>query len=174
MNDFTELETELKRLRPAAPSAGLVARVEHSLASEVDLASSPGMTATAGVLPRRKARVNWFALGFGLAAAAVFLLLARANVDRVPQKSPTQATTKPMTSPTTAAPVRSLLPDGLTRVVYNRSDEGLVFPSNAQAPLRRVRSHSREILQWKDPGTGDSLRVSYPTEEVELIPVSMQ
>ena len=174
MNDFAELEAELKRLRPVAPNAELITRIEHSLASEVDPVSSPGMTATAGVLPRRKMRVNWFALGFGVAAAAAFLLLARTNVDRLPQKSPAQATTKPPTSPTKAAPVRSLLPDGLTRVVYNRSDEGLVYPSNAQAPLRRVRSRSRETLQWKDPGTGDSLRVSYPTEEVEFIPVSVQ
>ncbi len=174
MNDFAELEAELKRLRPAAPNAELITRIEHSLASDVPSTASPGMTASAGVLPRRKARVSWFALGCGLAAAAALLLLARMNIDRPPQKSPTQAATKPMTSPITAAPVRSLRPDGVTRVVYGRSDEGLVFPSNAQAPLRRVRSRSRETLQWKDPGTGDSLRVSYPTEEVELIPVSVQ
>jgi hypothetical protein len=171
MNDFAELEAELKRLRPVAPSADLMTRVEHSLVSSALPSTAPGMTATAGVLPRlRKPRVNWFAFGLGLAAATAFFMLARTNVDRVPQKSPTLSATKT----TTAAPVRSLVPDGLTRVVYNRSDEGLVFPSNADAPLRRVRSRSRETLQWKDPGTGDSLRVSYPTEEVELIPVSGQ
>ena len=173
MNDFAELEAELKQLRPAAPNAELISRVECSLAESARPSAPLAMTATGGVLPRRKARVNWFAIGFGVAAAAAFLLLARTNVDRLPQK-PTRAATKPLASPTKAAPVRHLVPDGLTRVVYNRSDEGLVFPSNAESPLRRVRSRSRETLQWKDPGTGDSLRVSYPTDEVELIPVSGQ
>ncbi len=140
-----------------------------------DPSTSLGMTAGAGVLPRpRKARMNWFGLGLGFAAAAAVLLLARMNVERAREKQPRLAATKPALSQTTAAPIRSLVPDGLTRVVYHRSDEGLVFAGNTDAPLRRVRSRSRETLQWKDQGTGASLRVSYPTEEIELIPVSGQ
>jgi len=175
MNDFDELEAELKLLRPARPSAELISRVERSLGESAPAVAIPGTTATAGVLPRpRKAGFNWFTFGLGLAAATAFLMLARTNVDRVPTKSPTVSSSKSRTSPAKAAPVRSMVPDGLTRVVYGQSDEGLVFPSNADTPLRRVRSRSRETLQWKDPGTGDSLRVSYPTEEIELIPVSGQ
>jgi hypothetical protein len=167
MSDFPELEAALKELRPAAPSAELITRVEHSLGQS---------TPTAGVLPRRaKLRLNWYALGFGLtAAAAAVLFLARANVDHTPRTQPKVAVTKPATSPIASQPTRTLVPEGLTRVVYNRSDEGLVYPSDAGAPVRRVRSRSRETLQWKDPGTGASLRVSYPTEEIELIPVSGQ
>jgi len=175
MNDFGDLEAKLRLLRPTRPSAELISRVERSLGESAAFAAGAGIAATAGVLPRaRKARFNWFTFGLGLAAATALLMLARTNVDRVPQKSPIVASTKSRTSPAKAAPVRSMVPDGLTRVVYAQSDEGLVFPNNADAPLRRVRSRSREILQWKDPGTGDSLRVSYPTEEVELIPVSGQ
>jgi hypothetical protein len=66
------------------------------------------------------------------------------------------------------------VPDGLTRVVYNTRDEGLLFPTEAKQPVRRVRSRTRETLKWRDPGTGASLRVTYPTEEVDLIPVSGQ
>jgi len=29
-------------------------------------------------------------------------------------------------------------------------------------------------VQWKNPQTGASLRVSYPTEEVTLVPISGQ
>lgn len=167
MTDFPELEAALKELRPAAPSAELITRVQHSLGES---------TPTAAVLPRRpRAWVNWSALGFGLAAAAAaILLLARANVDRIPRTQPRVAATTPGTSPEMSQPTHALVPDGLTRVVYNRSDEGLVYPSDASAPVRRVRSHSRETLQWKDRGTGASLRVSYPTQEVELIPISGQ
>jgi hypothetical protein len=37
-----------------------------------------------------------------------------------------------------------------------------------------VRSRTRETLRWRNPNTGASLRVSYPAEEVSLIPVSGQ
>src|SRR2546421_12122190 len=83
MNDFSELEAELKKLRPRPTSPDLAARIEVGLAQE---AAGRG-TATAGVLPKqRRFRPNWIALGLGLAAAATFLLLARLNVDR-PSKS---------------------------------------------------------------------------------------
>jgi len=169
MNDFSELEAELKRLRPAAPSADLMARVER------ELSEAPVATATAGVLPRRpKMRMNWFSLGLGVAAAAAFLLLARVDIDRAQEQKPTIAAATPGLPASASEPARALLPDGFTRVVYNTRDEGLVFPRGSTDPLRRVRSHSQETLQWKNPGTGASLRVSYPTEEIELIPVSGQ
>jgi len=116
--------------------------------------------------------VNWFALGFGVAAAAAFLVLARVGVDRSPSQHPTTASTqRVIPQPATQTP-RSLVPDGVTRVVYNTSDDGLIYPPNSTEPVRRVRSRARETLQWKDPGNGASLRVSYPTEEVELIPIA--
>jgi hypothetical protein len=167
MNDFSKLEAELKQLRPAAVNPKLIERVEQSLGIA---------TPTAGLLaPQRpKVRVNWFALGFGLAAAAALFMLARTNVDRTPRKPATVATAKPTPLQNAPAPSRTFVPEGLTRVVYNRADDGLVYPNDSAAPVRRVRSRSRETLKWKDPGTGASLRVSYPTEEVTLIPVSGQ
>lgn len=165
MNDFSELESELKQLRPAAPSADLLARVERTLEE------NPVGTATAGILPRRP-KSHWWALGLGLAGAtAAFFFLARTNVDR-PATPPPLAEVKQALPPTQPSGP-SLLPDGVTRVVYQTSDEGLVLPANAIEPARRLRSRSRETLQWRDPGSGASLRVSYPTEEVELIPVSI-
>jgi hypothetical protein len=79
MNDFSELEAELKKLRPRPASPDLASRIEINLAEEV---AGRGV-ATAGVLPKqRRFRLNWFALGLGLAAATTFLMLARVNVDR--------------------------------------------------------------------------------------------
>jgi len=63
---------------------------------------------------------------------------------------------------------------GLTQVVYSKRDEGLVFSPNAEAPSRRVRTAKRETLRWRDRRSGAQLAVSYPTEEVTLIPVSGQ
>jgi hypothetical protein len=40
--------------------------------------------------------------------------------------------------------------------------------------MRRVRYQTHETLQWRNAATGASLRVSYPSEQVELIPVPGQ
>ena len=168
MNDFSDLEAELKQLRPIAASPELMTRVERALEQ------TPSATPSAGVLPTRKPTIRWFSIGFGLAAAAAFLMLARVNVDRTPAQPTRVASSTPAPAANAMAAPRTLVPDGLTRVVYNTRDEGLVFPSNADQPVRRVRSLSRETLAFKDPSSGASLRVSYPTEDVRFIPVSGQ
>lgn len=166
MNDFSELEAELKKLRPRPASPDLVARIEVGLAEVAGRG-----TATAGVLPKRRSfRPNWFALGFGLAAAAIFLLLARVNVDQ-----PSKSTGLALLTPAPIAPAAKLddafIPAAMTQVVYDRKDEGLHYTEGQEEPMRRVRSRKRETVQWKNPQTGATLRVSYPKEEVTLIPV---
>ncbi len=167
MNDFTELEEEMKQLRPVTPSAELSARVERALASSA--------TSGAGILPQPKKPWSWFALGFGVAAAAAaFFLLARVDVPSSRLKVPGVAAIAPAPVITQAQPVAGFVPVGVTRIVYGTRDDGLLFFANGDQPVRRLRARSRETLQWKDRSTGASLRVSYPTEEVELIPVSGQ
>jgi negative regulator of sigma E activity len=171
MNEFSDLEAELKQLRPRAASADLATRVETALACEANT------TPTAGLLPRpRKVAASWWAIGLGLGAAAAFVALAVVNVQRAPRNQRTTVATNSATPlpATRTQPENSFVPDGLTRVVYNRRDEGLVYPTSSAQPVRRVRSRGHETLQWTEPGTGASLRVSYPTDEVELIPVSGQ
>ncbi|MFL6595969.1 MAG: hypothetical protein ACJ8HQ_11050, partial [Chthoniobacterales bacterium] len=132
MNDFSELEAELKQLRPRAASPELMSRVKRAL-EEPNTA-----TASGGILPRRKASLNWFALGFGLAAAAALLMLARVSTDRPKATQPVVAST--ITTPVPRAAVTnesSYVPDGITRVVYNTRNEGLVFASNSNQPMRR-------------------------------------
>lgn len=169
MNDLPELESELKKLRPRAVSSGLSTRIERALNE------AKSTTPSAAVLPkRRNIRVNWFGLGLGLAAAAVFLVLARVNVERTPGQKQSVVGVTPVPFTTVAPANDSFVPVGLTQVVYSRRDEGLHFPNNASEPVRRVRSQKRETLQWHNPVTGTSLRVSYPSEEVTLTPVSGQ
>src|SRR2546428_3426373 len=173
MNDFSEIEAELKKLRPAQIRAELTARIERALAEQTPAPITP----TSGVLTRRRsARTNWISLGLGigLAAAAGFLMLARVSDD---QKSPSQKTVTRMT-PTPARNATGndsrLIPAGFTEIVYNTRDEGLQFPDGAEQPMRQMRYQTSETLRWRNPETGASLRISYPSEEVVLIPVSGQ
>ncbi|MEP6777801.1 MAG: hypothetical protein ABI944_05060, partial [Chthoniobacterales bacterium] len=78
MNDFSELEAELKKISPVATSPDLVTRIERGMER------AEAATQSAGVARRSRFQINWLPLGLGLAAATAFLLLARVNVDRTP------------------------------------------------------------------------------------------
>ena len=73
-----------------------------------------------------------------------------------------------------AKAVDEFVPSAMTQVVYDVKDEGLHFQDGKDEPVRRMRSRKRETVQWKNPQTGASLRVTYPKEEVTLIPISGQ
>ena len=202
MNDFSELENELKKLRPAQPSAELVARIDSALAgnplplshrerrtrsasegkgvgegeadAERQVRVTHSTSTDAGnIIQPARFKVSWLSLGLGLAAAAIFLIFARVGVDRPPKRTPiAQNTPAPATRSTIASP--GFVPAGATQVVFNTRDEGLHFPAGYDEPMRRVRYQKRETLQWRNPNTGASLRVSYPSEEVVLMPVAGQ
>ena len=166
MNDFSELETELRKLQPAAVSNDLLARMECALAQ-------PDSTPTAGFLPRAAQPRNlWWSLGLGLTGAAALVFIGLTFFARPPQTQPSVA----QNTPALAKPLTSgLQPSALTQVVYRQRDEGLVFsPNQSERLLRRVRYETRETMQWRNPQSGASLRVSYPAEQVVLTPVSFQ
>ena len=165
MNDFSELERELKKLRPVQPSGELTSRVGSALAN-----SGEG---TAKVIRPEQFRINWLGLGLGLAAAATFLIFARVDFHPNDKTKQTIASATPSLQQKAAA-LPNYQATGLTQVVYSKRDEGLVFPAGAERPSRRVRTAKRETLQWRDRQSGAQLAVSYPTEEVTLIPVSGQ
>lgn len=175
MNDFSEIEHKLRKIRPVQPSAELISRVERGLTEEGSTHAIAGQASNAGVLPReRRFHFNWLSLGLGLAAAAALVLFTRIQLERPVKKSPTLASITPAPQSSSANPTAQFVPAGLTQVVYHTRDEGVHFPNNSQQPMRRVRSHSRETLRWRNPTTGASLRISYPSEEVSLVPVTGQ
>ena len=179
MNDFFELENELRNLRPARPSPILFERVEEAL-----------MDSGAGASPARQPErlpYNWFSLGFGLAAAAVLVLFAAISMERrherrekiaqispAPEKRPILPAQRDGSGVRGSTSSNRFLPAGATQVVYNTRDEGLQFAQGSEQPLRRLRYQTHQTWQWRNPTTGASLRVSYPSEEVVLIPVSGQ
>lgn len=169
MNDFFELETKLKQIRPLPPSTELVSRVERGVAD-----TRPSSASSRKIIHPHRFRTNWLSLGVALAAAAVLLILARIDWKPSLKRGPSVVSATTGASAGTAPQANLFVPAGATQVVYNRQDEGLFFPSGSAQPVRRLRSNTRETLQWRNPSTGASLRVSYPIEQVELIPVSGQ
>jgi hypothetical protein len=203
MNDFSELEKELRKLRPAQPSSVLLERVGEALK---DCRASAAANAKPRrwhftewsrrgasnvdrklVRPREGERTSqppynsWWSLGFGLAAAAVLILFAVVTMERRHEQRETvaQSSTAPETRPAPLGAGRStspsrFVPAGGTNLVYNARDEGLHFADGSERPLRRVRYNTQQTWRWRNPETGASLRVSYPSEEIVLIPVSVQ
>jgi hypothetical protein len=171
MNDFPEIENELRALRPLPPSAELMKRVTAELETD---------GATAGREPENIVRpvryaFAWSAIGVGLAAAAAVMILLRVHSPVAPTNDQNLAASSPSSRiPATALNSAQYIPEGATHVVYRTQDEGILFPRGSDNPVRRFRSSGRETLQWVNPKTGASLRVTYPSEEVQLIPVSGQ
>ena len=201
MNDFSELEKELRKLRPAQPSPVLFDRVGEALkhgrlpVSDAKRKrwrftewSRRGASDIDGQLVRGRKRertsqmpYNWWSLGFGLAAAAGLILFATVTMERrheqqqtIAQNSPAPETpSAPLGKKRSTSPGR-FVPAGGTNLVYNTRDEGLHFADGSERPVRRVRYRTQQTWRWRNPETGASLRVSYPSEEVVLIPVSGQ
>ena len=177
MNDFSELENELKKLRPAQPSPVLFERVEEAMGvwrADASPARQP-----------KRSPYNWLSLGLGLAAAAVLFLFATINMERTQERREKIAQISPAPETSSVLPERRngsggstslnrFIPTGATQVVYNTRDEGLQFALGSEQPLRRLRYQTHQTWQWRNPTTGASLSVSYPSEEVVLIPVSGQ
>jgi hypothetical protein len=172
MNDFSDLESQLKALRPAPLRQDFVDRVEQAMSDPAPVSAPPDKI----IRPHQFRRV-WLA-GLGLAAAAALLLLVRVNF-RAPEKTQSLAAASPVpTAIHTPQPITSLpnafVPAGSTQVVFHQRDEGLLFAENSEQPMRRLRSMTQETLHWKNPATGASLSVSYPSEQVQLVPISAQ
>jgi hypothetical protein len=211
MNDFSELENDLKALRPAWPSPVLFERIEEAMAqdhkasaaadagpmtswlrrftewSRGDASDVDGRLVRARERGRASQTPYRFGIGLAAAAAAVLLLLARINTDQTRNEGKEIAQVSPATETKPVLPAFSgrsgvdgsmsstkFIPSGATQVVYNSRDEGLQFADSSRQPLRRLRYQTRQTWQWRNPSTGASLRVSYPSEEVVLIPVSGQ
>jgi hypothetical protein len=179
MNDLSEIEDELRKLRPASPSPVLFERIEEAMLD--------GRAGASHARQPARLRYNWLSLGLGLAAAAVLALFAAVSMERRQERGEKNAQNSPAPETRPVLPASrgeseiarstfsdKFVPAGATRLVYNTRDEGLQFARGSGQPLRRLRYQTHETWQWRNPTTGASLRVSYPSEEVVLIPVSGQ
>jgi len=164
MNDFSELENELRKLRPARPSPVLFQRVDAALEN-----------CGAGIKERRslvrrwgglETAHPWLSLGFGLAAAAILVVFAVISFQSTHERREGIAASSAPQPESRAVPrgieqstsLGKFVSAGGAHVVYNA----------------RVRYQTEQTWRWRNPETGASLRVSYPSEEIVLIPVSGQ
>src|SRR5437870_11401186 len=150
MNDFSELENQLRKLRPVQPSGDLVTRIERALVEARSTRLRPAtawQASTAGVLPReRHFNFNWLSLGLGLTAAAALVLFAFQRFERPAKQNSTLASITPSPAFSTNSNAQ-LIPAGLTQVVYHTRDEGLHYAGNSAEPMRRFRSQTRDTLR---------------------------
>ena len=145
-DDLKQLEAELGRISPAAPSRALEARIAQDLES-----SSP---------PRSRALSrSWlWPVALPLAAAlAVFALSRRSHPGPAP----------------VAADSDTLKPVAAENVLVSTRDEGLVTLEDG-TPARRERRQYIDTITWQNPRTNASLKWSLPREEVLVVPVVFQ
>jgi hypothetical protein len=184
MNDFSELENDLRALRPARPSPVIFERIEEAMAENRKASAAADAEWSWQLFTKTPLR---FGIGLAAAAAAMLLLLARINTDQTRNEHKEIAQVSPPAETRPVPPAFSgrsgvdgsissnkFISAGATQVVYNSRDEGLQFADSSRQPLRRLRYQTQQTWQWRNPSTGASLRVSYPSEEVVLIPVSGQ
>jgi hypothetical protein len=132
-NDLDELEAELKRLRPAAPSADLAARVERAL-------DAPRWNLMA-----------WAALPLAAALVGVVFLKEKTAVTSV------------VPAPEPAKVAAAFKPVSADNVLYDHRDEGLVTLTDGTTARRSRSSYVDTItwkhpgtqasLRWSMPRT---------------------
>jgi hypothetical protein len=168
MNE-SEIENELRALRPAPPSPELIERVTQELRT-CELGVVPVLEKTvvihrgAGVLDRgRSSSFGWWR-GPAWAAAGAFamwLLLPRAT------PPPTDQVTTPPASASEFQPGES------STELLIAADDGLLYDED-ETPRRQFRLSSIERHTWTNPATGAVLQFEIPREDIVLMPVAMQ
>ena len=144
-DELQQLEAELKRLRPVAPSAAVHVRLAQELA------------------PRRRRapilRFGWVALPI---AAGVVLAVTLS-----PAKRPAPPGT------TATAQALRFKPVAAQNILIDSQDEGTATLADGTV-VRRTRESYLDTITWKNPKTNASLTWSVPREEVRVVPVSYE
>src|SRR5262245_46633272 len=107
MNDFSELENELRKLRPAQPSSVLFERVGEALDKSCRASVSDAKSSWRRFTEWRRrwggleTAHPWWSLGFGLAAVAVLILFAVVTMEHRHEQQGTvaQSSAAPETRP---------------------------------------------------------------------------
>ena len=170
MNDScTELETELKALRPQCPSSSLLERIGGDLAAS-------GHETPAGHHPRYVAATNlgswkwhgWRALG----AIAAIALVAGVSWMSLSVGVRPSTVTPPVQPAANPAETPAYQPVAAANVLYDLKDEGLVYVDGT-TPARRLRYRYLDTYTWKNPRNNASLKWSVPRDEIRVLPASL-
>ena len=164
--NLSDLENQLRTLKPVKPSAEL----EQAIARELAHALRP---ATAGVIPRGSETpggrlLSGLCWAFGGAAVAVIATVCIYASQTVPAAdAPLAATVPPGSRPIVFEPVAA------SREFMDAEAGELVYAED-NAPARVVTYRSRERHVWTNPSTGAQVELEVPRQDVMLVPVSFQ
>jgi anti-sigma-K factor RskA len=170
-DDFSDLEAELKRMRPCAPSSELQAR----LAATLDRPAAP--TAQPVRIDRSansRRAWKWVLWPAAVAAAVVLALVTMRQPDSVKTTAGQTAhpiggnEAGPLAASTAAADLYE--PVSAENVLYDSRDYGLVMLDDGTA-AHRVFQRYLDTYTWRNPRTNASLRWTVPRDEVRVIPV---
>jgi hypothetical protein len=148
-DELHQLENELKRLRPRAPSPELQAHLAAKLA------------------PRRGAVWAWVALPAAAVLALAFAPWFRSTQYAAPAVTLAQQALVP------AVATEEFKPVAAENLLYASQDDGVITLDNG-AKARRVRNSYVDTITWLNPRTNASLRWSVPRDEVRVVPVYFQ
>jgi hypothetical protein len=161
-DDFTDLEQELKHLRPRAVPAPLIGRVAEKLA---------------GPPRRRSFFAEWrtWILPVGAATALAVIVTSIPFLVRegavAPESAAVQPTPVDATVAKRAAPSARLQPVRATNVLYDAVNEGIVY-LDEDTPAQRMRLSYLDTITWENPKGGESLQWTVPREEILFVPVT--
>ena len=198
MNEFEELEKELRSFRPAKPSKAFEARLEKALGESGNLAVRrlPELEEEATTrLPAERGKVVPFLRAFAFPISAVAALVAFALYVAYPvfqektssAASPSIASTESLPakpesvgeedlSPlhgVSAAEFAAMSESGwsdpqVKEILIDVSDEGIIERPGS-SPARQYRYRYLDETIWRNPETNTLMRSSVPRQEVVLI-----
>jgi hypothetical protein len=170
-DDFSDLEAELKRMRPCAPSSELQSR----LAATLDRPGAPTaqpVRIDRSVIFRRAWR--WMLWPAAIAAAVVLALVTTRQPNSV---KPIADETAHSVSGTATTPIAATTTDpdlykpvSAENVLYDSRDEGLITLDDGTA-AHRVFQRYLDTYTWRNLRTNASLRWTVPRDEVRIVPV---
>ncbi len=165
-----ELENELKRLTPRAPSASLLNSLERELGqSAATPAPAPARRYTTAHSWRTWKWAAWSLTGAAAALLLVFLLSGRQP--SVAPEAPAVANIAPTATAPEAAVSNRYEPVQASSVLYDlHESEPALLPDRTEG--REVRYRYVDTYTWKNPTTNASVRWSVPRDEVRLVRAS--
>lgn len=198
MNEFEELEKELRSFRPAKPSKAFETRLEKALGESGNLAVRrlPELEEDATTpLPAERGKIVPFLRAFTFPISAVAALVALAlyvaypvfQKKTTPAVSPSIASTESLPakpefvdeegfSPlhgVSAAEFAAMSESGwsepqVREILIDVSDEGIIERPGS-SPARQYRYRYLDETIWRNPETNTHIRSSVPRQEVVLI-----
>ena len=156
-DELQNLEAELKKLRPRAPSRPLpeIARNNSARWRIVSFVAVPLASAAALILTFARPKFS----------PEKIVRLENSRTEKVAVNIVADSAERPAE--------KTFRPIAAENVLLNSKDEGVVTLADG-TPARRLRETYVDTITWRDSRTNASLKWSLPREEIRVVPVALQ